>query len=321
MKIILTGGAGFIGSCLLWKLNKEAHEDILLVDELDKSPKWKNLVGKKYTDYIDKDELLKLIEKNKLKEYKLIIHMGACSSTTGDDAAYYLKNNYEYTRKLAEFSIKNKTRFIYASSGATYGDGSLGFSDDDKITPTLQPMNIYGYSKQLFDLWVLKNGLQKKFVGFKFFNVYGPNEYHKKEMMSLICKRFDDVLRDKKIGLFKSYRKDYEDGGQKRDFIYVKDVCDAVYYFVENKNKAGIFNVGTGKAHTWNELADALFSALNIHLKIDYIEMPEVLKDKYQYITEAEISKLRKTGYKKEFTPLKEAIKDYTTYLKDKSHL
>jgi ADP-L-glycero-D-manno-heptose 6-epimerase len=321
VKIILTGGAGFIGSCLLWKLNKEGHDDILVVDELGKSAKWKNLVGKRFSDYIEKDDFIKLIEENKFKEYKTILHIGACSSTTGEDASYYVKNNYEYTRKLAEFALKNKARFLYASSAATYGDGNLGFSDNDNITPTFKPLNMYGYSKQMFDLWLLRNSLQNKFVGFKFFNVYGPNEYHKQEMMSLLCKRFDSVVRDRKIGLFKSYRNDYKDGGQKRDFIYVKDAIDVVYYFIENKNKSGIYNVGTGKASSWNELAEALFESLNIPLKIDYIDMPEVLKDKYQYITEADMAKLRKAGYKKDFTPLKTAVKDYVTFLKDKSYL
>ncbi|MBN1621587.1 MAG: ADP-glyceromanno-heptose 6-epimerase [Endomicrobiales bacterium] len=322
MKIILTGGAGFIGSCLLWKLNKEGYDKILLVDDLkDGSEKEKNIEGKKFTDYLDKSELPKLVDRNKLKDYGLILHMGACSSTTGTDESYYLENNYGYTKKLAEYCLKNGIRFQFASSGATYGDGSKGFSDDDKVTPSLEPLNFYGKSKQLFDIWVLENKLQDKLVGYKFFNVYGPNEYHKKEMRSLICKRFDDVVREKKIKLFKSYNPGYKDGEQRRDFIYIKDALDAVYYFIENPDKAGIYNVGTGKAHTWNELADALFGALNIPINIEYVEMPESLKDKYQYHTEAEIGKLRSAGYKKEFTSLKEAVKDYTTYLKNKSYL
>jgi ADP-L-glycero-D-manno-heptose 6-epimerase len=321
MKILLTGGAGFIGSCILWKLNREGLDDVLVVDELGKSDKWKNLVNKKFSDYMEKDDLPALLEQNKIGKFDLVIHMGACSSTTGQDATYYAKNNYEYTRKLAEYCLANKAKFLYASSAATYGDGETGFSDDDKITPSLKPLNMYGYSKHMFDLWVLKNGYDKKFTGFKFFNVYGPNEYHKQDMMSLICKRFENVVKDKKIGLFKSYHPDYKDGGQQRDFIYVKDAIEIVYYFVENKNKAGIFNVGTGNASSWNDIAEALFSALNIPLNIEYIDMPDILKDKYQYFTQAETSKLRKSGYEKEFTPLKDAVKDYTTYLKDKSYL
>ena len=321
MKAIITGGAGFIGSALLWKLNKEGIDNIIVVDQLGCGNKWKNLVKKRFSDYIEKNDFLKHIEENKFSKFDIIIHLGACSSTTGADASYYAKNNYEYTRKLAEYSVIKNIKFIYASSAATYGDGELGFSDADDISLNLKPLNMYGYSKQMFDLWVLRNNLESKFTGFKFFNVYGPNEYHKADMRSLLCKKFDDVAKDKKITLFKSYIKDYKDGEQKRDFIYIKDAVDAMFHFIEHKHKAGIFNLGTGKAHSWNELVEAMFLAMNIPLKIEYINMPEVLRDKYQYFTQAEMTKMRKAGYKKEFTPLNDAIKDYVSYLKDKSYL
>ncbi|NQU17871.1 MAG: ADP-glyceromanno-heptose 6-epimerase [Candidatus Saganbacteria bacterium] len=319
MKIILTGGMGFIGSCLLWKLNQEGLEDIVVVDELGDKLKEKNLTGKKFKDCLSKEQFIKSLDK--FRDVDLILHIGACSSTILTDEQYYIKNNFEYTKTLAEFCLKNNIKFLYASSAATYGDGSLGFSDEDKDTPRFKPLNYYGWSKQNFDLWVLKNQLQYKFVGFKFFNVFGPNEYHKGEMRSLICKRFDDVVREKKIKLFKSYKNEYPDGGQKRDFIYVKDAIKMVFYFIEHPDKAGIYNVGTGEAGSWNDLAKALFSALNIPLNIEYIEMPGLLRDKYQYFTQADISKLRNAGYSYSITRLEDAIIDYSNYLKERSYL
>ena len=227
MKVVLTGGAGFIGSCLLQKLNQEGITDILVVDHLGDSAKWRNLAGKHFTDYIEKDDFLRLVSENKLdKDFERIVHLGACTSTTCFDASYMMKNNYQYSRSLAEFALRRKIPFLYASSAATYGLGDQGFSDEDAASIKLNPLNIYGYSKQLFDLWVIRNGLIDKVTGFKFFNVFGPNEYHKGEMMSVIAKSFDKILKEKKIRLFKSCRQDYADGEQKRDFIYVKDAVD-----------------------------------------------------------------------------------------------
>jgi ADP-L-glycero-D-manno-heptose 6-epimerase len=219
--VILTGGAGFIGSCFLWKLNQEGVKDIIIVDNLDSELKEKNLLGKKYTDYIKKEDFLKLLESGKFLKVNKIIHMGACSSTILDDADYYRQNNYEYSKRLAKWAVNNRIYFIYASSAATYGDGVLGYDDAENLIPSLKPLNLYGESKQQFDLWVLEQGLFKEFVGLKFFNVFGPNEYHKEEMMSVICKRFDDLKSGKPMRLFKSYRDDFKDGEQKRDFIYV----------------------------------------------------------------------------------------------------
>ena len=319
MKVILTGGAGFIGSCILWKLNKEGYDKIIVVDEMNSSLKEKNVEGKKFLDFIDKNDFINKV--GKFSDYNLVIHMGADSSTMGTDINHYMKVNYEYSKTLAEFSIEKNMRFLYASSAATYGNGELGFSDNDKTTPKLKPLNFYGQSKQKFDMWVLENSLQNRFAGFKFFNVYGPNEYHKGNMRSLICKKFDSVVKDKQISLFKSYKQGFKDGEQKRDFVYVKDAINAVYFFIENPSKSGIYNIGTGKAHSWNDLSEAIFNAIDIPVQINYVEMPEILKDKYQYFTEAEIGKLEKAGFKEGFMSLKDAIKDYSEYLKNKSHL
>ena len=319
--IILTGGAGFIGSCFLWKLNKEGIKDIIVVDNLGTSEKWKNLLNKKFSDYIHKEDFIKLVEDNKIEKPRHIVHMGACSSTTLTDANYYMKNNYEYSKTLAKWAIRNNIPFLYASSAATYGDGDMGYDDSDELTYKLAPLNMYGYSKQLFDVWILNNGLGNKVTGIKFFNVFGPNEYHKGEMMSVICKRFATVRDEGVIRLFKSYRPDYKDGEQKRDFIYIKDVVDVMHYFFANKNKTGIYNLGTGLAQSWNDIANAMFAALGKKPKIEYIEMPEYLRPKYQYFTQAKMGKLLKAGCGHKFRSLEDSVKDYTAYLKEGLHL
>ncbi|MFH1074847.1 MAG: ADP-glyceromanno-heptose 6-epimerase [Candidatus Firestonebacteria bacterium] len=317
MKIIVTGAAGFIGSCIIRKLNDEGINNILAVDQSDNPMKWKNLEGKKIEDYADKDELVSLLPKY---GPDAIIHMGACSSTMQMDVKFLRKNNFEYSKTLAEYSLKNKVPFLYASSAATYGDGSSGYSDEDKSTLIQKPLNPYGKSKQMFDLWLLKNKLQNKVTGFKFFNVFGPNEYHKAGMMSLMCKAYAGVVAGKPMRLFKSYKAGYADGEQMRDFIYVKDAVDIVYYFLTHPKKRGIFNVGTGKARSWNDVAKALFSAAGKKPKIKYIEMPMIIRDKYQYFTEADMTKLRRAGCKHKFLSHESAIKDYAKYLKNKSY-
>ncbi len=319
--IVVTGGAGFIGSCILSELNKRGLTDIIVVDEAEKSKDFPNLANKKFSSFFDKETFLKLSKEDKLpSKIKVIFHMGACSSTTVDDQDYFRKNNFEYSKSLAKYAVNKDIRFIYASSGATYGDGSSGFSDEDQITLKLKPLNLYGLSKQLFDLWVLEKGLEKKIVGLKYFNVFGPNEYHKADMMSLVCKSFDKVVKEKKMRLFKSYKAGYNDGEQKRDFIYVKDAVRATLFFLDNPKLNGIFNIGTGVARTWNDLAYALFKALNISPNIEYIKMPENLRDKYQYFTQADIGKLKRSGFDCKFMSLEDAIKDYVSYLKDKSY-
>ncbi len=322
MKIVVTGGAGFIGSCLIWKLNSEGLTDIIVVDHLDSSLKWRNLVGKEVRDYIDKDKFLVDLERNKFKgKFDAVIHMGACSSTIETNATYLMENNYMYSKRLAQWCLGQKVQFLYASSAATYGSGESGYSDEDKFTLKLKPLNMYGYSKQLFDLWLIENRLSEKVTGFKFFNVFGPNEYHKEIMRSVIAKNFENIVKDKKIALFKSYRNDYADGQQKRDFIYVKDAVNIVYYFLTHKSKKGIFNVGTGQARSWNDLAKAIFNALSLEPVIEYIDMPPEIKDKYQYFTQADLRKLKKAGYKQKFYTLEEAVKDYVGYLKNGSYL
>ncbi|MCK9594566.1 MAG: ADP-glyceromanno-heptose 6-epimerase [Candidatus Omnitrophica bacterium] len=322
MRVVVTGGAGFIGSCLIHKLNEQGIKDIIVVDHLDESLKWKNLVGKAIEDYIAKEKFLDALESAKLKaSFDFIIHMGACSSTTETDGEYLMENNYLYSKRLAKWALAKKVPFLYASSAATYGDGSLGYSDEDSVSENLKPLNLYGYSKQLFDLWLIRNGLTAKVTGFKFFNVFGPNEYHKENMRSVIAKVFDGVSRGEKMRLFRSYVKQYPDGEQKRDFIYVKDAVDIVYYFMEHPDKKGIFNAGTGSARSWNDLARGLFAALGRTPQIEYIDMPEQIRDKYQYFTQADLGKLRKAGYAKEFRTLEEAIADYSGYLKNNSYL
>jgi ADP-L-glycero-D-manno-heptose 6-epimerase len=321
--IVVTGGAGFIGSCIVAKLNELGRKDILVVDRWDEDGlKKKNLAAHSYLAFHDHDEFLKLILADKIKEnVSCLIHMGACSSTTGQDRAHYMQNNYEYSCRLASWAIKKGARFIYASSAATYGDGENGYSDSKESIRRCKPLNYYGESKQLFDEWVFDNDLYNKVVGLKFFNVFGPNEYHKGDMMSVIAKAYERVVRDGKIALFKSYRAGYADGEQQRDFIYVKDAVDVVIYFMDHPKVNGIFNLGTGKARTWNDLARALFSAVGKPVVIEYIDMPESLRPRYQYFTQADMTRLRKAGYQKPFTSLEDAVRDYVKYLKDNSRL
>lgn len=321
--IIVTGAAGFIGSALIAELNRRSLTDILAVDHLSCDEKWKNLKNLSFTDYIEKDSLLEKITTGKITgKIEALFHMGACSSTTETDASFLLKNNYEYTKHLAQWAVTVNARFIYASSAATYGDGSQGFSDDEAKIETLQPLNMYGYSKQLFDLWAKRKDLLKKFVGLKYFNVFGPNEYHKADMRSFVLKAFEQINTTGKVRLFKSHRPDYKDGQQLRDFLYVKDAVDMTLFFLGNPQVSGIFNIGTGSARSWNDLVNAVFAALNKAPDIEYIDMPDSIRNQYQYFTEADITKLRNAGYKKQTTPLETAIKDYVqNYLQENAYL
>jgi ADP-L-glycero-D-manno-heptose 6-epimerase len=312
--IVVTGGAGFIGSAFVWKLNEEGLDDIVIVDHLGESDKWKNLVNRRYVDFIHKDDFLEAVIADKVPfEVEGIIHMGACSSTTERDADYLMRNNFFYTRELALWAVKKGVRFIYASSAATYGDGSLGFSDDNQVTRRLKPINMYGYSKQLFDLFTLRHGLQARIAGVKFFNVFGPNEYHKGDMRSVVHKAFGQIKSTGKMTLFKSHRPDYTDGGQMRDFVYVKDCIDVLWWLFTNRNVEGIFNCGTGNARSWKDLVNAVFSAMGVAPQIEYTDMPESIRNQYQYFTEAEMGKIRNAGYKSECMSLENAVKDYVT--------
>jgi ADP-L-glycero-D-manno-heptose 6-epimerase len=321
--IVVTGGAGFIGSAFVWKCNLEGLTDILIVDNLGKTDKWKNLVGLKFADYMHKDEFLELLLGDMLPEkIEAIVHMGACSSTTEDDTDYLMENNYKYTQFLANWAVQNKVRFIYASSAATYGDGAHGFLDTHKSISFLRPINKYGYSKQIFDLYASRNNLLDKIVGLKFFNVFGPNEHHKGVMKSVICKAFNQINKEGTLKLFKSYKPEYEDGGQVRDFIYVKDCVEVIWWVLNNKEVNGIFNVGTGIARSWNDLAKAIFHAMGKPVDLEYVEMPEDIKSHYQYYTQAGMDKLREAGCVCHFSSLEVAVDDYiNSYLVPQKYL
>lgn len=316
MKVILTGGMGFIGSCLLKCLNEDGYTDILVVDT-PTPEKEKNIAGKIFKDIIKKESFLSLVEDSKIEIPDMLIHIGACTSTINNDYQYMFFNNYHYSRILAKWVLSGDKRFLYASSAATYGNGENGFSDDEENTKKLKPLNVYGLSKHLFDLWLITNGLVNKVTGFKFFNVYGPNEYHKGEMRSVVAKAYEEIKKTGKKKLFKSYRKDIRDGEQKRDFIYVKDVVEVIRFFINNPEKKGIYNVGTGKARSFNDLIKAVFDCLGLPPSIEYVDMPSGIdREKYQYFTQADISKLRKAGFTREFTDIEDGVKDYIDYLK-----
>jgi len=316
--LIVTGGAGFIGSALIAGLNKRGIDDILVVDRLASDQRWKNLVNLRFADYVDKEEFLEMVAEDVVPySVDAVFHLGACSSTTETDASFLMDNNFEYTKQLAQWATDEGFRFIYASSAATYGDGSNGFLDDEKKLEKLKPLNPYGYSKQLFDLWAKRNGLFTKIVGLKYFNVFGPNEYHKADMRSFVLKAFEQINATGKVRLFKSHRPDYKDGQQKRDFLYVKDAVDMTLFFFDKPDLAGIYNLGAGVARSWNDLAKAVFTALGKSLNIEYIDMPDSVRNQYQYFTEADITKLSAAGYKKQIASLEDAVNDYVTnYLK-----
>lgn len=320
-RLIVTGGAGFIGSNLVRELNARGHRNILVVDNLDSHPaKKKNLDGTAYADYLDKKEFRKRFLSRRAEPASAVFHIGACSSTTEMDEHYLTDNNFLYTRQLCEWCLAGNVRFIYASSAATYGDGSLGYSDDDRLTPRLQPLNPYGRSKQMFDLWALENRVLDRIAGIKYFNVYGPREDHKGDMRSVVNKAYAQILATGKLGLFKSYRPDFKDGEQDRDFIYVRDAVAVTLFFMDRPDVSGLFNAGTGAARTWLDLGRAIFSALGRAPAIHFIEMPDLLRDKYQYHTQADVSKLRSAGYVSPFTSIEDGVKDYvTSYLAKQS--
>jgi ADP-L-glycero-D-manno-heptose 6-epimerase len=309
--IIVTGAAGFIGRNAVAELNRRGHEELILVDALGTDDKWQNLVGLRYEDIISPQMLLGQLKGRQLCNAQAVLHLGACSATTERDADYLVENNYRYTRTLCEYSLRHGIRFIYASSAATYGDGSRGYSDEDEATIHLHPLNMYGYSKHMFDLWALRSGALKQIVGLKYFNVFGPFEDHKGDMKSVVAKSYRQIRDSGKVKLFKSYNQEYADGEQMRDFIYVKDAVAVTLSFLEDITTGGLFNCGTGKARTWKDLVSAVFRAMDLPVQIDYIEMPDVLRGKYQYFTEAKMGKLRAAGYTAPFSSLEDAIADY----------
>ena len=319
--ILVTGAAGFIGSAFVWQLNEEGIKDIILVDKLRNEDKWKNIAKREYCDWVDKDELFDwlAVEKN-ATQIKVIVHMGAISATTETDGDLLMKNNYEFSKKLWDFSVERNIQYIYASSAATYGMGEDGYEDnlDLKGHESLRPLNKYGYSKKIFDVWALKQEeTPKQWVGLKFFNVYGPQEYHKGRMASMVFHAHNQVLKDGIVKLFKSHKEGYEDGQQLRDFVYIKDIVSVMSWLIKNPKVSGVFNLGTGKARGFYDLA--LNTIKNSGLKeykgaenhIEFVPMPEDLRGKYQYFTEANMTKLKESGYTKEFYSLEEGVKDY----------
>jgi ADP-L-glycero-D-manno-heptose 6-epimerase len=313
-RVLVTGGAGFIGSALVWALNRGGHDRIVVADRLGTDAKWRNLAPLAFEDYLEADDLLPRLQAGALGAFDCVLHMGACSATTERDAGYLARNNFEFTKRLAEWSLARGARFVYASSAATYGEGDAGMDDRDDVPAALQrlrPLNAYGYSKQLFDLWAARHGVLPRVVGCKFFNVFGPNEDHKAEMRSLVHKAHGQVLESGRVRLFRSHRPDYRDGEQTRDFLYVKDAVAMTLHLAAAPRAAGLYNLGSGRASTWLDLAHALFAAMGRAPAIEFVDMPAAIRDKYQYHTQADIGKLRAAGYDAPVTPLVDAVRDY----------
>lgn len=308
--IVITGAAGFIGSALVRELNNAGYKNLILVDDLGMGEKWRNLVGKQFLDMISKHQLFQWLE-GRESSIEAIVHLGACSSTIGQDAGYYFDNNYRYTVRLAEYALRHDKRFVYASSASTYGDGRLGFVDNIDALESLKPQNMYGYSKHLFDLWAKNEGAFSKIAGLKYFNVFGPNEYHKGRMTSAVVTMVRSIQNEGLVRLFASNDpQHYQDGEQKRDFIYIMDVVRMTRLFLENQ-EGGLFNIGTGAGQTWNALAHAVFAAMERTPQIVYIPPPADIKG-YQNFTQADMTKTRKALQKGAKTrPLEESVKDY----------
>jgi ADP-L-glycero-D-manno-heptose 6-epimerase len=322
---IITGGAGFIGSALLWELNSAGINDVLIVDNLKSSEKWKNLVKGRYLAYMSRDVFLRCLAEDRLDKalsaelspssnsrLQGIVHLGACSSTTEQNADYLMQNNLDYSKAVCAYAVRHGIRYIQASSAATYGDGAGGFEDDPAALLSLRPLNIYAYSKHLFDLWAARTGRLNNIASVKFFNVYGPNEYHKGGMRSMALKAAEQIRNTGRVRLFKSYRPEYPDGGQLRDFIYVKDCVKVLNILLQRQDVNGVFNLGTGMPRTWNDLARAVFAAMNREPELEYIDMPENLRGKYQYNTSADMRRLQQAlGVSFSFTGLEQGIADY----------
>jgi ADP-L-glycero-D-manno-heptose 6-epimerase len=312
-RVLVTGGAGFIGSALVEALNRRGVRDILVVDLLGRDEKWKNLRPLVYRDFVEGPDFMRELRERpgRLGEFDFIFHLGACSATTEPDASYLALNNYGLTRDLCRFALEQNARFVYASSAATYGDGTQGMDDAETELEKYRPLNAYGYSKQMFDLHAREVGVLDSIVGLKYFNVFGPNEYHKGEMRSLVCKAYQQILQTGVIRLFKSYRPEYPDGGQQRDFLYVKDAVAMTIHLAETPAAGGLYNLGAGVARTWLDLAQALFASMELPPKIEFIDMPDNLRSQYQYHTQAEIGRLRESGYTSAVTSLEDAVGDY----------
>ncbi len=313
---IVTGAAGFIGSCIVKKLNDEGIENILVVDRLESDQRWLNLRGVKFQEFVHADEFIQpdILESVFEEGVTQIYHMGACSTTTETNVDYFMKNNVEYSQILYRYCSEYDVPICYASSAATYGDGEFGFDDNEDELEKLQPLNPYGWSKQLMDEWVIKQLKRpKKWYGVKFFNVYGANEYHKGGQKSVVCHAFNQINESGKMKLFKSYKDGFKDGEQLRDFVYVKDIVNAMYelMFTNHKGINGIYNLGTGKARSFKDLVEATFKAMDKDVNIEYIDMPDNLKNQYQYYTQANMQKLNDALPEFKFHSLEDGVKDY----------
>lgn len=323
-RVLVTGGAGFIGSALTWALNRRGCDRVVIADFLGETDQWRNLAPLRFEDYLEADDLLPRLDAGVVGRFDLVVHLGAAPSTTQRDMRALVRNNYEFSKSLCQRALAGGARFVYASSAATYGSGEWGMSDRGSVRDLerLRPLNAYGYSKHLFDLWCARAGILDRVVGLKFFNVFGPNEGHKAEMRSMVHRAFGQVRAGGPVRLFRSYHPNYADGAQVRDFVYVKDVADVTLHLAAHSTAAGIFNVGSGVPHTWLDLAHAVFAALGEEPRIEFVDMPEPIRQHYQYYTVADVSRLRETGYARPLHTLQDAVADYVhNYLVPDLHL
>ena len=312
-RILVTGGAGLIGSAIVWELNRRGFENIIIADRLGTDEKWRNLVPLKFADYMDAQDVLTSVTggNGALDKVELVLHLGACSATTERDSHYLMRNNFEYTKLLAHWSAARSARFVYASSADSYGVGTHCMDDRMTELHKLRPLNMYGYSKHLFDQYAQRSGLMRRIIGLKYFNVFGPNEDHKADMRSVVHKSFNQILATGKVQLFRSHRPDFRDGEQLRDFLNVKDAVRMTLHLAQAPLASGLYNLGSGLAQSWLQLTHAIFAAMGLPPNIEFIDMPAALQPKYQYYTCADITKLRQSGFKEEITPLAEAVRDY----------
>ncbi|MFZ9662131.1 MAG: ADP-glyceromanno-heptose 6-epimerase, partial [Chitinophagaceae bacterium] len=311
--IVVTGAAGFIGSCMVSFLNSRGFENLILVDDFSRNDKKENLGGKKFVEKIERTEFFLWLQTNN-PDVHAIIHLGARTDTTEFDYSIHEELNVQYSKNIWNYCCEKQIPLVYASSAATYGSGSKGYEDSHTLPYELEPLNPYGISKNEFDKWALKQTqAPPQWYGLKFFNVYGPNEYHKGRMASVVFHSFNQIIKNGSVNLFKSHRADFKDGQQLRDFIYVKDVIAVCFWFLENQATSGLYNLGTGKARSFEDLVNATFAAMNKLPEIHFINMPEDIRDKYQYFTEANMNKLKSAGYMQPFTPLEDGIRDYVT--------
>jgi len=313
--IVITGSAGFIGSCVVSYFNQKGHKDIVVVDDFSRTDKNKNLEGKQYIEKVHRNDFFKWFENTVEKEKKkisIIIHLGARTDTTEFDESIFERLNIQYSKSIWQVCVEYQIPLIYASSAATYGAGENGYDDDESKLPLLKPLNPYGWSKHKFDLWVMEQSKTPPFwAGLKFFNVFGPNEYHKGRMASVVFHSYHQIRQTGKVKLFRSHRPDFKDGEQLRDFVYIKDVVKVIYFMYSHPINNGIYNLGTGKARTFLDLARSVFKSLELPENIEFIDTPIDIRDKYQYFTEAKMNKLIEQGYAEPFTSLEDAIQDY----------